>query len=118
MDCEEKMIDGVMQINFNGRWYVMSEIGLDPMWEGDFEEKVEDGTVFVQWGGHWYPAHEAVLDYFPFASLTDEDFLDLYYDLYYEQPDENYEQPDENYKPTPVPYYECDDMDDMDWVNY
>jgi hypothetical protein len=95
MVCEEKMIDGVMQINFNGRWYVMSEIGLDPMWEGDFEEKVEDGTVFVQWNGNWYPEREAVLDYFPFSDLTDEDFIDLYdnQELYYNQEPEFYDVP-------------------------
>ena len=91
------MIDGVMQINFNGRWYVMSEIGLDPMWEGDFEEKVEDGTVFVQWNGNWYPEREAVLDYFPFSDLTDEDFIDLYdynQELYdYNQEPEFYDVP-------------------------
>ena len=92
------MIDGVMQINLNGRWYVMSEIGLDPLWEGDFEEKVEDGTVFVQWGGHWYPERDVVLDYFPFSSLTDEDFLDLYYDYYIQDPIPFYDIPLETYE--------------------
>jgi hypothetical protein len=101
------MIDGVMQINFNGRWYVMSEIGLEPMHEGDFEEKVEDGIVFIKCDGHWYPEREAVLNYFPFADLTDDDFLDLYNVYYLHE--------DENYIPTPVPYYECDD-DDMQWI--
>jgi hypothetical protein len=43
----------------------------------------------------------------PFADLNDDEFLD------------NFMPPARFFHyPTPVPYYECDDMDDMDWVNY
>ena len=80
------MIDGVWQINFNGRWYVMSEIGLEPTLD-DGEEKVEDGMVWGKYHGCWYEVREARLDYFPFADLIDDEFLDLYYDVYYEKID-------------------------------
>ena len=79
--CEEKMIDGVWQINFNGRWYVMSELGLEPTLDNG-EEKVEDGVVWIKWNGCWYSGEEARLDYFPFADLDDDDFADLYMDTW------------------------------------
>ena len=100
MTCEEKVIDGVWQINFNGRWYVMDEIGLIPAIYTDYEEVVEDGMEWINFGGHWYPGLET-LD-FPFADLSDDELNALYDDATDE--------------PTPVPYYECDDDDDMRWI--
>ncbi len=44
---------------------------------------------------------------FPFAELGHDEFLDNF------MPRARF-----FHYPTPVPYYECDDMDDMDWVNY
>ena len=103
MSCEEKMIDGAWNINFNGRWYVMEEIGLIPAIYTDCEVKVEDGMEWIGIGGHWYPGHDVALDYFPFADLSDDELNALYDDATDE--------------PTPVPYYECDD-DDMDFFNF
>lgn len=100
MSCEEKVIDGVWQINLNGRWYVMDEIGLIPAIYTDYEEVVEDGAEWINFGGHWYPGLET--PDIPFADLTDDEMNALYDDLTYE--------------PTPVPYYECDDEDDMRWI--
>jgi hypothetical protein len=106
MSCEEKMIDGVWNINFNGRWYVMSDIGLQPTLD-DGEEKVEDGVVWIKWNGCWYPGEEARLDYFPFAELDNDEFLDLYMDY-----DDDYEEP-VRYT-APVHYYDYI-MNDNTW---
>ena len=78
------------------------------------EEKVEDGMVWIKYGGHWYPEREAPLD-FPFADLNDDEFYNLFADL-----DFNNLYPGGLFfaYPTPVPYYECDDMDDMDYFNF
>ena len=105
MSCEEKLIDGVWQINFNGRWYVMSDLGLHPTLD-DGEEKVEDGVVWMKWNGCWYEGEAATLDYFPFADLTDEDFADLYADY------DDYEEP-VRYT-APVHYYDYI-MNDNTW---
>ena len=69
------------------------------------EEKVEDGMVWIKYGEHWYPEREAPPD-FPFADLTDDEFTDLY--------------PGGRFfaYTTPVPYYECNDDDDMDYFNF
>jgi len=88
MDYEERMIDGVQMVAFQGCWYPLYED------EPDYDEKVEDGMVMVLVNGHWYPVTEAVQDNFPFADLTDYEFLNLYYD-----------------------HYECDDKD-MDYYDH
>jgi len=74
MDYEEKVIDGVAMVAFQGVWYPLYED------EPDYDEKVEDGMVMVLVNGHWYPAGEAVQDQFPFYDLTNEDLQDLYGD--------------------------------------
>jgi hypothetical protein len=84
----------------------------------DYEERMIDGTLMVAYNGCWYPTYEDEPDYdafevdyeemnnldFPFADLSDDEMNALYNDLTDAR--------------IPVPYYECDDDDDMDWVNY
>ena len=72
MDYEEKVIDGVPMVAFNGCWYPLYED------EHDYDEKVEDGMVMVLVNGHWYPVTEAVQDQFPFYDLTNEELQKLF----------------------------------------
>jgi hypothetical protein len=95
MDYEQKMIDGVEMVAFQGCWYPLYED------EPDYDEKVEDGMVMILVNGHWYPVAEAVQDMFPFYDLTNEDLQELYEDdfdlqtvfdpLEYEDEDEVYD---------------------------
>ena len=96
MDYEEKMIDGVAMVAFNGCWYPFEDED-----EPDYDEKVEDGMVMISVNGHWYPVAEAVQDMFPFYDLSNEDLQELYEDdfdlrtvfdpLEYEDEDEVYD---------------------------
>jgi hypothetical protein len=74
MDYEEKMINGVAMVAFQGCWYPLYED------EPDYDEKVEDGMVMVLVNGQWYPVAEAVQDQFPFHDLTNEDLQELFGD--------------------------------------
>jgi hypothetical protein len=100
MDYEERMIDGVQMVAFQGHWYPLYED------EPDYDEKVEDGMVMILVNGQWFPVMEAVQD-FPFAELSDDE-LNALYDVY---------EPGElTGELTTGPYYECDDDDDMQWI--
>lgn len=102
MDYEDRMIDGVLMVAFQGCWYPLYED------EPDYEEKVEDGMVMVSVNGHWYPVMEAQ-DMFPFADLSDDELNALYDDQDTDTQDAQDGGP---------PYYECDDDDDMDLFNF
>ena len=91
MDYEEKMIDGVAMVAFQGSWYPLYED------EPDYEEKVEDGMVMVLVNGHWYPVAEAVQDQFPFHDLTNEDLQDMFGKTYLNDPLNYWTEYDEVY---------------------
>lgn len=120
---------------------------IDDVFVGPFEEKVEDGMVYIKFKGCWYASHDAVLDYFPFADLDNDELYNLnpkitYYkdgdNLWYKFQGEWYLYTDQDYPfaglcddelcelydnspyPTNPIHYECDcdDFDDLDWHNY
>lgn len=72
MDYEERTIDGVQMVAFQGCWYPLYED------EPDYDEKVENGMIMIFVDGEW---HTLMEDPNNFPVLSDDEMNALYDDL-------------------------------------